>query len=130
MEHHTWKGTSTPSRCAFRSESHWLRAANICVRSAGTNDFGSMTTRSLPPFASRTMMTLRSKSTSLIRRRMPSMSRMPVPYSKRANSAVCPFMFAKTQATSSLVRTLGMRRLCAGRLMSFSHGRSMNSTSR
>ena len=65
-----------------------------------------------------------------MRSRMTSIRRIPVPYSSRANSAVGPSICANTLATSSLVKTLGIRRLLVGRLMSLSDGRSISKTSR
>ncbi len=103
-------GVSTPPRWALRSTSHCCLAARTWARNAGANDRGNMTTRSLLPLASRTMMIWRSKSMSLTRRRKPSISRMPVPYRSWANNAVGPSKKLNTAATSSLVSTLGMRR--------------------
>ena len=42
----------------------------------------------------------------------PSINRMPVPYSRRANKALMSTICAKRPATSSLVKTEGMRLVC------------------
>ena len=102
-------GTSTPPRCAWRSCSHCARAARTWARRSAARVRGSMTTRSLSPLASRMMMTLRSKSRSFTRRRRPSISRMPVPYNKRATRALSGGSAAMRDATSATVRTEGMR---------------------
>ena len=62
-------GVSTPPRWALRSASHCSRATRTCARNAWAKERGNITTRSLLPLASRTMITWRSKSMSLIRRR-------------------------------------------------------------
>lgn len=75
-------GRNTPGRSACRSASHSARAYRSCSFKATRIPSGSMTTRSLPPFPSRTMITLRSKSRSFTRSDNASRSRKPVPYSR------------------------------------------------
>jgi hypothetical protein len=80
--------------------------------------------------ASRTTNTWRSKSTSLTRRRKPSIKRMPVPYNSLTNNAMLPSIAPKREATSALVNTDGIRRGRVGRCTSVSQGKSIASTSR
>jgi len=69
-----------PPRCA-RSCSCNNFTRSRCRESSPFNLSGSMVTRSLNPLPSRTVIWLRSKSTSLIRSRKHSSNRIPVPYS-------------------------------------------------
>ena len=63
--------------------------------------------RSLPPFPSRTMSWCWSKSTSLTRSRVHSMSRNPEPYKRLAITHRIPSKRARTARASSRVNTTG-----------------------
>ena len=57
------------------------------------------------------------------------MTRMPVPYSRRATNPVVPFMVESTAATSPWVNTTGSRREVLAASTWFNHGKSTPSTS-
>jgi hypothetical protein len=85
-------------------------------------------TRSLPPFASRTISSERPKPTSLTRSRSDSINRRPLPYRRLATNQVVPSNCARTERTSEGVSTTGNRFGRDARVTFSSHGRLISST--
>ena len=112
-----------------------LQVANTLARSSSAcsgpaSVAGSTVRRSRPPLPSRTTISLRMKSTSLTRSRSPSISRIPVPYSRRATTPARPSIPASSDATSRRESTVGTRAGRLARTTSSIHGRRIPSTSR
>ncbi len=79
---HTGIQTATKAGRQIRRVDECRGPAQLRAATAPRSDRGSMVRRSLPPLPSRTVISLRSKSTSLTRSRTHSIRRMPVPYNK------------------------------------------------
>lgn len=123
-------GKKTRPAPAARSAACTNSARSRCRGSASRRLCGNGTRRSLPPLPSRTTISPRAASTSLMRRRRHSINRIPLPYSRLAISQHGPSSTASKRATSSRESTTGIRLGRLARTRFSIHGNSMRSTSR
>ena len=99
-------------------------------RKPSSSACGSISVRSVLALPSRTISVRCAKSTSFTRSHSASMSRMPVPYSRRASKACSPSICASTACTCPTVRITGSRCTRRGRYTLSSHGSSCSSPAR
>jgi hypothetical protein len=101
---------------------------NKVLTQAFTRISGSMGSLSLPPLPERIVISRFSKSTSLIRRHMHSIKRMPVPYRRLAIRACLPDIWLNNDFTSVCVNTVGRRGKRVGRCTCSIQGKSISRT--